>query len=294
MKRTRSVRVAVAIFILALLVRLVPQGFYVTPDEPIWVLRSVRLIDAVTTRDLTAIPRTGHPGFTTMTLGALGIQLVSWLRPVASETHLNYIRDIAWLAPESSPAFPHLYFFLNMCRAMVAIFCSGALAFLYLVSKQRLGEKTSRLLALFLALDPFYAGHAGLLHTDALQATFVLLSVIFLLLDASKQPKLTSTITSALFLALAGLSKTLGLLVAPGFVVVILLWGAGSLKQRIYHVIVLGLLSSTFFVILFPPFWREPVPTLLNLLEAITYHQSTGLRDVFFAGNNHIDPGPLF
>ena len=51
---------ATAILILALLVRFIPMGRYVTPDEPIWVLRSVRFADALAARDWAAIPQTGH------------------------------------------------------------------------------------------------------------------------------------------------------------------------------------------------------------------------------------------
>jgi len=43
------IRIAIlsaAIFIVALSVRLVPLGFYVTPDEPIWVMRSVEFLQA--------------------------------------------------------------------------------------------------------------------------------------------------------------------------------------------------------------------------------------------------------
>ena len=51
--RLTVARVA-AIFALALLVRLAPLNRYVTPDEPIWVQRSVAFADAVAARDWAA------------------------------------------------------------------------------------------------------------------------------------------------------------------------------------------------------------------------------------------------
>ena len=298
LQQSHATRCAIALFVIALIIRLIPLGWYVTPDEPIWVLRSVRLLDAVIKGEWAAIPQTGHPGFTTMVLGALGVQLTKWLQPVASSNHLTFIRDIAWLAPESSSAFPHLTFFLDTCRTLVALVCASGITLVYFTGMRRFGERTSRLLALFLAMDPFFAGHGGLLHTDALQATFVFLAVLFILPRQSQQENTNANMyciaASALFLALAGLTKTLGLLIAPGIVITILLWGKGSFWQRCLRVVLLGMLTIVFIFILFPPFWIDPEETLLRLLEAVTYHQGAGLRNVFFAGQLHVDPGPFF
>jgi hypothetical protein len=289
---------AIAFFVLAFLVRLVPMGRYVTPDEPIWVLRSARLLDAVITGKWSEVPQTGHPGYTTMVLGACGVQLTKWLHPVTSHEHLAFIRDIAWLAPESSSAFPHLAYFLGTSRLFVALICTAGIVLVYFAGRQRFGERTSRLLALFLALDPFYAGYAGLLHTDALQATFIILSTLYILPKQSDRNKTSvfdsSIAASALFMALAGLTKTLGWLIAPGLALTIILWGGGSIWQRCGRAVLLGLLSAVFFLILFPPFWFDPGHTMLRLLEAVTYHQGAGLRNVFFADQYHVDPGPLF
>jgi hypothetical protein len=107
-----------ALFALAWLVRLAPLNRYVTPDEPIWVLRSVAFADAVAARDWVSIPQTGHPGLTTMVLGALGIRVTGWLYPAESAQHLAWIRNIAWLAPENDTAFAHLAFFLPVARLL--------------------------------------------------------------------------------------------------------------------------------------------------------------------------------
>jgi hypothetical protein len=80
-------------------------------------------------------------------------------------------------------------------------------------------------------LDPLLIGHAGLLHTDALQATFVLLAVLFAIPPSSRTDLLRgrwpSIVFSGLFLALAGLTKLLGLLIAPGLALALLIWGRG-------------------------------------------------------------------
>ena len=107
-RQRRRWMVAVGLTMMALLLRLLPLGRYVTPDEPAWVYRSIRLYDALAAGDWAAVPSTGHPGVTTMWLGAAGIAIQRVLSPVESATHLDWIRRMAWLAPENAEAFRHL------------------------------------------------------------------------------------------------------------------------------------------------------------------------------------------
>jgi len=293
-----------AILIVALFVRLIPLGLYVTPDEPIWVMRSVEFLQAVEVGDWADVPQTGHPGITTMVLGALGVKTMAWLQPDATAVHWDWIVRMAWLAPENAEAFEHLAYFLPAGRVLVAVVTSAGLVWAYELGRRRFGARTARWMALFLALDPFLAGHSGLLHTDALQATFALLAVLLVLPRTEPDPALTSrswrvrrvTLLSlaALCLALSGLTKTLGLLVAPGLALAILLWGEGTLLQRSIQVVFIAVLTVIFLLAFYPPFWVAPRAALHSLFGAITYHEGIGLRSVFFLGEMRRDPGPAF
>lgn len=300
--RASSLHLTGAIFLLAFIVRLIPLGFYVTPDEPIWVLRSVQALDAVRAGDWGAIPQTGHPGIVTMALGAVGTWITARLAPVTASEHLSWIRSILWLAPENAAAFPHLAFFLPAGRVSVALVVSLGLALAHRVARRRFGLRAARLMALFLALDPFFSGYAGLLHTDALQATFALLAVLlalpavssFYAHDRNQRGQWLSWIGSGLFLALAGLTKTLGLLVAPGIALVVLLWGQGTIRRRALRVAVIAVTAVVCLFALYPPCWTDPVGAIRSLLGAVTYHEGIGLRPVFFLGKSQVDPGPAF
>ncbi len=295
-------RLSAAIFVVALFVRLMPLGLYVTPDEPIWVLRSLRLLEALRAGDLTAIPQTGHPGITTMALGAFGAWLTELAFPAKAAVHLDWIFHIADLAPENSAAFRHLVYFLPAGRISVAIATSVGLALAYAIGRRRLGEKTARLLALFLALDPFFSGYAGLLHTDALQAIFVLLAVLLVIppgLHLKSKLRgfpyqLFSLTGAALFLALAGLTKMLGLLAAPGLAVAVLVLWTGPWWQRVVRVVLLTAMTLVFLMVLYPPAWIDAPSAVRSLVAAVTYHEGIGLRPVFFAGQADTNPGPWF
>lgn len=286
---------AVAFVALALLVRWVSLGRYVTPDEPIWVMRSVRFADAIAAGDWAAIPQTGHPGVTTMAVGALGVRITTLLQPQASAAHLDWIRNLAWLAPENAAAFPHLTFFLPAGRILVMLLSATGIAGAYTLARTRLGERTARLLALFLALDPFLGGLSGLLHTDALQATFVLLATLYVLPQrGSPTVSLPALGASALSLALAGMTKTLGLLAAPGLAIAMLLFAKDALWRRVLRVAALTLMTVAFLLALYPPFWSDPQGALATLIGAASYHEGIGLRNVFFLGQMTAHPGPGF
>ncbi len=280
---------------LALLVRWMPLNRYITPDEPIWVQRSVAFADAVAARDWAAIPQTGHPGLTTMALGALGVRLSAWLHPAESAGHLAWIRNIAWLAPENEAAFPHLAFFLPTARFLVMLVTAGGIVSVYGIGCRRLGARAARFLACFLALDPFFGGLSGLLHTDALQALFVLLATL-LVLPRRDDAHIAwwSLAASALCLALAGMTKTLGLFVAPGIALALFFLPREPWPLRAGRVAVLTILTVSFYLLLYPPVWVNPHAALTTLIEAARYHEGIGLRDVFFLGQYTADPGPLF
>ncbi len=294
-----------AILIVALFARIMPMGRYVTPDEPIWVMRSLQFLDAVHARSWFEIPQTGHPGLTTMVIGATGIQITRWLNPTGTVEHLNWLRNLVWLAPENAEAIRRLVVFLPAARGLVAVIQSIGLVVVYGAGCNRLGERPARWLAVFLALDPFLIGHAGLLHTDALQATFVLLAVLLAMPPASLQTRgllglsrrrerWLAVILAGFCLALAGLTKLLGFLIAPSLALALVIGERSQGLRRWLLVGLLALSSVIFSFALYPPFWVHPRAAVDVLLDAIGYHEGIGLRDTFFAGRMTVDPGPWF
>ncbi|MBN2390220.1 MAG: glycosyltransferase family 39 protein [Anaerolineae bacterium] len=228
---------------------------------------------------------------------------------------------IAWLAPENDAAFAHLAFFLPVARLLVRVITAAGVALVYGIGRKRLGERAARWLVCFLALDPFFGGLSGLLHTDALQAMFVLLGVLFVLPHCyawrgSVDPRFPrkagdlaipskrktgigagdflNLALSALCLALAEMTRTLGLLVAPGVALVLLLLPREPWAKRVARVVALTILTTGLYLALYPPFWADPRAAVRTLIDAVSYHEGIGLRDVFFAGQLTADPGPLF
>jgi 4-amino-4-deoxy-L-arabinose transferase-like glycosyltransferase len=286
------------IFVIALLFRLAPLGRYVTPDEPAWVYRSVRFADALAARDWAATPSTGHPGVTTMWLGALGVIARRLTSPDQSAAHLDWIRHMAWLAPENGAAFRHLAWFLSWGRAAVGLTTALGLVGVYGLTAWLFDRRVALLTAGLLVLDPFLIGHSGLLHTDALLATFSMLCVLCLLGAARGESRAWAwSLGSGAAAGLALLTKSLGVFLLP-FAALVLgtawLGGRMPFKKMLALSLVWGLSCGALYWALYPAMWVAPWQTLNDLYGAPSYHAGAALMPTFFAGRTALEHGPEF
>lgn len=171
------------IFLAALLPRLSALGRYVTPDELNWVYRSVRFREALLAADWGSTLQSGHPGVVTMWIGAAAVQLQVWLREGAGE-QLAWLAQLHQLSLDNVEAYRRLAFFLDGGRLGVALITSLGIVAVYLVGKRVVGQRAALAGGLLLALDPFFAGLAGLLHVDALLTIFTALALLLALAAA--------------------------------------------------------------------------------------------------------------
>jgi len=303
-------------FILGFVLRLSSLGRYVTPDEPFWVYRSIRFADALAARDWSAVPSTGHPGVTTMWLGAAGVAARRLLDPAESGVHLEWVRRMAWLAPENGEAFRHLVFFLPCGRVAVAFVTSLALLVVYWLAARLFGRRVALVTVGLLAFDPFLVGHSGLLHTDALLATFCLLALLAAFNGLRGPRPVLWWFLAGFFGSLAVLSKT------PGVVVLVFLLGVllYRVSLAVYRLSRRGsppaaksdarctiddarlamslpcfLAAAVLtFLAFYPAAWAGPLEVLQSVREFAGQHMAGAQRPIFFLGRMTYDPGPAF
>jgi hypothetical protein len=99
---------ALSIFIIALFARSGALKQYVAPDEPSWVWRSIAFSRALADGEWAGTAQMGHPGVTTMWLGSLGILAKRFADPTASSEAIQWLSQVATLAPENAEAFKRL------------------------------------------------------------------------------------------------------------------------------------------------------------------------------------------
>ena len=289
------------IYLLLFLVSLWPRwaaiGRYITPDELIWVYRSIQFREALLHGQWADTLTTGHPGVITIWLGMVGVTVQMWLRP---SDHLVYqwITQLAFYNPENTVAFAQLAHFLTAARLPVIVVNSLGIVAIFLLAWPIFGRIPALLIAVFLALDPFVSGLSGLFHVDALMTTFTTLSLLALAQWTKNRGHHNALLgLSASTTALAVLSKSPALLLLP-FVALILLWKAVWDKLPIRQFLRQGLFWLLIFFIvtflLFPALWAGPASVIQLISGSANRHIETALRPTFFWGEMNFDHGPVF
>ncbi len=295
----RPARLLPLLILTALILRLVPLGHYVTPDEPAWVLRAIQFSDGLTARDWAAIPSTGHPGVTTMWLGAAGVTVQRWLAPTESTAHLDWLRQMAWLDPDNDAAFRRLASFLPWGRVAVAVVTSLALLPLYWLTARLSSPAVALTTVGLLACDPFLVGHSGLLHTDGLLATFTTLALTSGLNGLREPTRPAWWSLAGLCTGLALLTKSPALILLPFILLLIALadlrpLSIRSLLTAAAHAALFALTIAVTCLALYPAFWGDAIGPLADLLAFSGRHVEMAQRPIFFAGQMTYAPGWAF
>jgi 4-amino-4-deoxy-L-arabinose transferase-like glycosyltransferase len=232
-----------------------------------------------------------------MWLGAVGVAVQRLLRPAHSLAHLDWIRRLAWLAPENAEAFRHLAFFLPGGRVAVALVTTLGLSGAYLLLVRLLDRKLALLSLGLLVFDPFLVGHAGLLHTDALLAVFSLLTLLFALNGLHEPRRVVWWSLAGFSAGLSLLTKTPGGVLIP-FVMGIAVWSVlrdlCSWKQ-----VMMGLfffLTGTALTVFvwYPALWVDATDVFHTTYSFAEELAEAAPRPIFFAGEMTLNPGPAF
>ncbi|MBC7236007.1 MAG: glycosyltransferase family 39 protein [Chloroflexi bacterium] len=298
----------------ALAMRLPATNVFITPDEMKWACRSVNFHRGLATGDLASTYQMGHPGVLTMWIGVpfMGIDPTQpWLDPcVESRT-----RDI--IHEEPSAVIRGLGELVFRGRRGVAVLTSLALGGAFLLLLRLFGHPIrgqggcggpiggyciALLATLLMLLDPFFLALSRLLHVDAIQTSFVFLSLLCLALywreKAARWPLL-----SGLFAGLALLNKspTATLFVFAGLAILF-----KNLRQtRPGWSSVLPAIARDglcwfgpailIYVLLWPALWVQPWQTLANVYNtAFGYASEPHSGSNFFWGEPRPDPGWAF
>lgn len=299
--------VGLVLFLLALIPRLhaVWLGF-VTPDEPSWVFRSIRFLQAVLDRRWADTLQTGHPGAITMWIGSLGVLWRVWRDPSGTTAHLAWIDRVPWVTPENVALFRELAPFLPAARAAMAALTALGVVLVYVLACRLWGRRTALLGALLLALDPFVIALSGLLHLDAPAMTLIILSLLTWLvaLDERADRPLwraaLAALLSGLWAGLSVLAKGPAVLVVPVIAVATVLcllsarpsWARVKRTALLALAWLLGAVGALFGA--FPAMWADPGGVLQLVFGMSGSYFDAPLHLQHFMGAITSDPGPLF
>jgi 4-amino-4-deoxy-L-arabinose transferase-like glycosyltransferase len=289
-----------AIFVLALLPRVWAPAVFVTVDEAYhWLERALRFRQALLAGDYAATNLVGHPGVTTMWLGALGLHLRSWLIG-------------AGMVDGDS-----LFIYRALARLPVALANSFCIALAYAPLRRLFHARVAVLAALLWAGEPFLVAHGQLLHVDALLTSFLLLGVLCALVafrfdEAAPAwpfvPRWRWLVASGACGALALLTKSpavllppmVGLIALAGLLRAAPAWGALRdwrpwLRAYALPLLAWGALAAALWFAFWPAAWVDPLGSVWSVLNQAEADGGTPHAwGNFFFGRAVADPGALF
>jgi 4-amino-4-deoxy-L-arabinose transferase-like glycosyltransferase len=295
--------VALLVGILALLPRGLGLADFFTIDEADhWILRVRLFSQALQQHNWAGTNLTGHPGVTTMWLGAIGRQLAL----------------ATGIAPSGDSAA-----YLALLRLPLAAVDSLAVAVGYMLLRRIVRPSLALLAAILWATEPFLIAHSRLLHVDALVTSFSTISVLLLVLATplvrrplSAAGSWSAIAASGICAGLALLSKVsaLALLAWAGlFLAAIALTDRGSIaahdrqwwrsvrwwlaaaRQTLLRYLAWLACAALAMFALWPAMWVAPLAAVGGMIEeAIINGGQPHAWGNYFLGQPIADPGPLF
>ncbi len=294
----RTAIILVIIFLIAFILRVI----YPISRPLVWSDRAFHFIDAIIDGDFARTYQRYHPGVTIMWLSGIALQIFSLAKG-------GFTADQMLGVEPTKPGT--LIDALQFSVIPVALVIAASIALLYVLLRRLAGPRIGFAGALLVALDPFYIGYSKVIHPDALLATFMLVSAMFLLLYV-KEDRWLMLVLSGLFGGLSFLSKSPSLFLIPytGLIIgasTVVRWHQGrsaQLERRwtdlfwyaLRSLLIWAGVSVALYVLLWPVMWVRPLAALEEVVDGILHHRADPHRNpVFF--NNQIwttDPGVGF
>lgn len=292
------------IFGLALAVRLPGLGSFATADEPYWIERSrwftVGLffpdIECPPAKDrptsahgLTCTLQSSHPGIMTVWSGSLGLLLYHWQLNQPTGPDLRTFLQTFPVTHQDARL-------LSLMRLPLAILAALFVMALYLLLREMLSEAIAVTAALLIGLHPFHVALSRVLHHDAVNTTFMILSALALIGYGLQSRSWPWLIFSGVMAGLAFLSKVIGLFLLPyaGLVGGLSwLYGHRSWGKLLLAGFMWISVASLTFSLFFPAMWVVPQQVM-----AVVFDQNFAMVDRghnhYFLGQVSDDPGWLF
>jgi hypothetical protein len=278
------------LFLFALVPR-TTTGRFLTIDEAYhWFDRVAAFVIALRDHEYAATNLVGHPGVTTLWLGSIG----SWLEQALIATNVI----------TGSDADLHR----ALVRLPIALATSLCIVLALPLLRRLFGPQVAWLAVLFWAGEPFIVAHSQLLHLDALLTSFMLVSVLALLVavtdaDSVGAYSYTRLPVSALFAGLAFLTKSPALFLVPmaGLILLVGSWRngqrslAGFVGDVAPNLLLWLLIAVGVWVALWPAAWLNPFEMARGMFsQAQADGGSPHGWGNYFWGQAVSDPGPLF
>lgn len=282
------IAVAIGVFVIALVPRIMTLGAYLTTDEGNWMGRTALFTQGLLRNDPGSTYQSGHPGVTTMwtALAGMGIDralsLVEYVRPDGLERAPNYLET------------------LRAARRWFPVVTSLAVVGMSLLTWRLAGPVVGILAGVLVALQPFYLAHSVVAHLDGALTSYMnvaaLCGMVYFWARGSRGYLIACGVVTALSFLTKAPAAFLALFIP-------LIAGASllpkdrrnvqELRRVIGSLAIWGAIIAVVTVVLWPSFRSDPIWTLRSMID-YTEVVGGGDHENFFLGQPTSDPGPLY
>ncbi len=194
--------------------------------------------------------------------------------------------------------------FLASGRFLFALVTSACVSVTYLLSRKLFSQRVAFLGAALLALDPFHIAFSRLLVTDALVASFTILSLLSFTVYLTHRREWRYVIFSGIAAGLAFLTKVPSLTLVPSVGALAILThvfegqrpsrpGRKDIGQLALALVTWGLTAGLICFALWPAMWVQALGTIHQIWRGLSGKEIGG-RLQFFMGELTDDPGFWF
>ncbi|MEO6077801.1 MAG: glycosyltransferase family 39 protein, partial [Candidatus Andersenbacteria bacterium] len=238
---------ALGLFVVALLPRIIGLGAFLTADEKNWIGRSFEFVRAFHDLRFNDMLQTTHPGVTTLWVSGLALTAKSMI------SHISF-------------ADMNLIYFVKTTQFSIAFLNSLAIPVIFIFLLLLLKNRFLAVLAtLFIAFDPFIIGYSRVVHVDVLMGSFLTLAVLATMLYA-KNLQRSWLVASAVLSILAILTKIPAIFIMPFMLVALVVYHPKKIvvwsfwKDRIRDASIWVLLGVVITLLIWPALLWVPNP----------------------------------
>jgi 4-amino-4-deoxy-L-arabinose transferase-like glycosyltransferase len=291
MKKERRLEILIVLCLSALILipRLVGLDAFVSVDEPDWLKFGANFFHALGTGDFGSTVYDYHPGVTTMWVVTAGFL---WgfraYRAIALEYFWKGPQFDAFLNDNGHPPLDLVW----RARVVEVLVICVLLLLVYACLRQLVGRRTAVVAVSLTSIEPFFLGHSRLLNHEGMLSLFSVLCMLTLLIWVYRSGGTRYLVFSAIFAALAQLTKSSAIILFPLAGLILLVkfisdWknGLEARKALFWHLarsflLWLGVIALV-YVILWPGMWAKPGEMLYKVYgNAFSYALQGGRLEV--------------
>ncbi len=286
-KKITTNLILIFVFIIAFFVVRISGIAYdaINPDGVNWHFRAEQFIVGLKTKNPIITYQHYHPGVTLMWIVGSIVEIFRQIYP--TERVYNHIN------------FMMFQFVSKLALVVVQGILTAILLFVLSKILKLLNVKYYFLIALFsvslFSLEPFFVGNSRLVHLDVLLSLFLFIGLCYSYLY-TRETRLINIILSAFFLALAFLTKSVGI-VALLYVLLtnaVILLRNYNFKKAVWNSSVMLLVYIITLVVFFPALWVEFFGTLINIFDEAERVGGRKGHGQILLGEYTRDPGVSF